>query len=318
MIRQLLLSETDFRAEGATPTHSGAFVLLAEEFPTITVWPLTLDGHENVLKLDAQQWRAPGFDPFDWDERVFTADAAGSLAGHDLALHITGSPREALAATALEVLTRYQGLIGRRNAASAGPLFDAILARHLALHDWSKPLVVADYRHALDTWQWVLRLAPHADLALQTAALFHDVERLLSEADARVEHHASDYQAFKDAHAARGADVACALLSDVGMDKATIERVRWLIGRHERPEGDVSLTILNDADALSFFSLNASGFARYFPLEHTRRKVAYTLGRLRPNQRWRLARVRLAPQVRRLLEEAVGAITMPSTLQESA
>jgi hypothetical protein len=112
--------------------------------------------------------------------------------------------------------------------------------------------------------------------------------------------------------------VACALLSDVGMDKATTERVRWLIGRHERPEGDMSLTLLNDADALSFFSLNASGFARYFPLEHTRRKVAYTLGRLRPNQRWRLARVRLAPQVRRLLEEAVGAITMPSTLQESA
>jgi Domain of unknown function (DUF4202) len=317
MIRQLLLSETDFRAEDATPAHSGAFVLLAEEFPTITVWPLTLDGHENVLRLNAQEWRAPGFDPFNWDERVFAA-AGGGLPDRDLALHITGSPREVLAATALEILTRYQGLVGRRNAASSGPLFGAILTRHLALHDLSKPLVVADYRHALDTWQWVLRLAPHADMALQTAALFHDVERLLSEPDARVEHHARDYQAFKDAHAARGADVACALLSDVGMDRATIERVRWLIGRHERPEGDVSLTLLNDADALSFFSLNASGFARYFPLEHTRRKVAYTLGRLRPNQRWRLARVRLAPQVRRLLEEAVGAITLPSTLQETA
>ncbi|HYO55330.1 DUF4202 family protein [Archangium sp.] len=317
MIRQLLLSETDFRADSAIPAMSGAFVLLAEEFPTVTVWPLSLAGHTNVLRLDAQEWRAPGFDPFDWDERVFTADTGGS-AGNDLALHITGSPREALAATALEILTRYQGLVGRRNAASEGPLFDTILARHLALHDLSKPLVMADYRHALDTWQWVLRLAPQADLALQAAALFHDVERLLSEADARVEHHARDYQAFKDAHAARGADVACTLLADVGVDKGTRERMRWLIGRHERPEADVCLTLLNDADALSFFSLNASGFARYFPLEHTRRKVVYTLGRLRPNQRWRLARVRLAPQVRRLLEEAIGAITLPTTMQESA
>ncbi|WP_257462275.1 DUF4202 family protein [Archangium lipolyticum] len=298
-------------------TLPGAFALLTEEFPTITVQPPDAASDANVLRLDAQEWRAPGFDPFDWDERVFGA-STGDGEGHGLALHLTGTPPEALAGTALEILTRYQGLVGRRNAESEGPLFDAILARHLALHDMSKPLVVADHRHALDTWQWVLRLAPHADLALQAAALFHDVERLLSEADKRVEHHARDYQAFKDAHAARGADVACGLLAEVGVDAGTRERVRWLIGRHERPEDDVCLALLNDADALSFFSLNASGFARYFPLEHTRRKVVYTLRRLRPSQRWRLARIRLAPQVRRLLEEAIGAITLPNTQQESA
>jgi hypothetical protein len=317
MLRQLLLSENDYRAGDATPARAGAFVLLAEEFPTLTVQPLAQANTAHVLQLDAQQWRAPGFDPFDWDERVFGA-ASQCRAGNGLALHLTGSPRVVLAATALEILTRYQGLVGRRNEASEGPLFDALLARHRALHDLSKPLVVADYRHALDTWQWVLRLAPHADLALQAAALFHDVERLLSEADARVEHHALDYQAFKDAHAARGADVTSELLAEVGVDRGTCERVRWLIHHHERPQGDVCLALLNDADALSFFSLNASGFARYFPLEHTRRKVNYTLGRLRPGQRWRLARVRLAPPVRRFLEEALGAVTTPSTLQESA
>jgi hypothetical protein len=316
MLRRLLLSEPELRADGTTPATAGAFVLLTEEFPTIDVQPCLQGGGGNALRLDAREWRAPGFDPFDWDERVF--GAAAEHRGDELALHLTGAPFEALGATALEVLTRYQGLVGRRNAASEGPLFDALLARHLALHDLSKPLVVADYRHALDTWQWVMRLAPQADLALQLAALFHDVERLLSEADARVEHHAQNYQAFKNAHAARGADLACALLSDLGVDPGTRERVRWLISRHERPEGDTCLALLNDADALSFFSLNASGFARYFPLEHTRRKVSYTLGRLRPHQRWRLARVRLAPQVRRLLEEAIGAVTLPSTMQESA
>ncbi|HEX8822168.1 MAG TPA: DUF4202 family protein [Archangium sp.] len=315
MLRQLLLSETE--AGGTKTVTNGAFLLLAEEFPTIAVQPPAQGGNTHVLKLDAQEWRAPGFDPFTWDERVFGA-AGECRGGNCLAVHLTGAPREALGTTALEVLTRYQGLVGRRNAASEGPLFDAILARHLALHDFSKPLVVADYRHALDCWQWVLRLAPRADLALQVAALFHDVERLLSEPDLRVEHHASDYQSFKDAHAARGADLACTLLTDLGVDEATRERVRWLISRHEQPESDVGLTLLNDADALSFFSLNASGFVRYFPLEHQRRKVNYTLKRLSAPQRWRLARVRFAPQVRRLLEEALGAITLPSTPQESA
>jgi hypothetical protein len=273
----------------------GAFVLLAEEFPTITVQPLAQGGNAHVVPLDAQAWRAPGFDPFDWDERVF--GAARECRGNCLALHLTGSPREALGATAFEILTRYQGLVGRRNAASEGPRFDALLARHMALHDLSKPLVVADYRHALDVWQWVLRLAPKADLALQCAALFHDVERLLSD---------------------RGVDVACELLADVGVDEATRERVRWLLGRHEHPESDVGLTLLGDADALSFFSLNASGFSRSFPLEHTRREVNDRLKRLSAAQRWRLARVRLAPRVRRLLEEALGAVTLPSTQQESA
>jgi len=317
MLRQLLLSESELRANGSSPVPNGAFVLLAEEFPTVSVRPHTQCDTAQVLRLDAQQWRAPGFDPFDWDEQVFGA-ASECRGGNCLAVHLTGSPREVLGTTALELLTRYQGLMGRRNAASEGPLFDAILARHLSVHDFRKPLVVADYRHALDCWQWVLRLAPQADLALQAAALFHDVERLLSEPDVRVEHHASDYQAFKDSHAAHGADVACRLLADVGVDEGTRERVRWLISRHERPGADVGLKLLNDADALSFFSLNASGFARYFPLEHTRRKVDYTLKRLSPSQRWRLARVRLAPRVRRLLEEALGAMTLPSPYQESA
>ncbi|WNG13496.1 DUF4202 domain-containing protein [Cystobacter fuscus] len=316
MLRQLLLSDSRLRPGEAMHPPRGAFALLTTEFPTLTVRPLEQAGDANVLWLDAQAWRAPGFDPFDWDEHVFgPSRTCGEARG--LALHLTGAPSEALATTALEILTRYQGLVRRRNSASEGALFDTLLARHLALHDLSKPLVVADHRHALDTWQWVLRLAPRADLALQIAALFHDVERLLSEADQRVEHHARDYQSFKDAHASRGADMACALLTEVGIAPDTRERVRWLIGRHERPEHDEDLALLNDADALSFFSLNASGFARYFPREHTRRKLAYTLRRLRPHQRWRLAHVRFAPQVRRLLEETLET-TSHDTAREHA
>ncbi|WP_224248858.1 DUF4202 family protein [Hyalangium gracile] len=302
MLRRLLLSEVDTISEAREE-----WALLAEEFPTVDVLPLASGEGTQVLCLDVEEWQAPGFDPFTWDPRVFAAAGAECLS-----LHLVGARGKALARAAMELLTRYQGLIGRRNTASSADVFDRILERHRALHDLAKPLVRADYQHALDTWQWVLRLEPRADLAVQVAALFHDVERLLSEADARVEHKAENYQIFKDAHAALGAELTCALLEELQVDDTTCERVRWLVTRHERPGEDMALTLINDADALSFFSLNSSGFVRYFSPEHTRRKVAYTLARLRPEQRPRLERVRLAPSVRalvdaHLLEAPLGA-----------
>lgn len=292
MLRQLLLSEID--TSNLDPEEGWA--RLAAEFPTVTVQPLAAGEGAQVLCLDVEEWCRPGFDPFSWDPRIFSAVDAERLA-----LHLVGARGETLVQVALEILTRYQGLVGRRNAASACGVFDRILERHRALHDLNKPLVRADYQHALDAWQWVLRLEPEAELAVQVAALFHDVERLLSEADFRVEHRATNYQAFKDAHAARGAELTCALLEELEVDPDTCERVHWLVTRHERPGGDAALALLNDADALSFFSLNSSGFIRYFSPEHTRRKIAYTLARLRPEHRPRLEQVRLASAVRSLL-----------------
>jgi hypothetical protein len=294
MLRQLLLDDVGHEVG---PEARASWARLAMEFPTVSVQSLASGQGAQVLTLDVSEWRAPGFDPFDWDPRVFAASDTGRLA-----LHLTGASGAALASAALELLTRYQGLVERRNAASSGGLFDIVLARHRALHDLSRPLVRADYLHALDTWQWVLRLEPQADLAVQVAALFHDVERLVPEADARVAHTAADDPAFQDALAARGARMTCALLEELGADRDTRERVRHLVTRHERAEADAALALLNDADALSFFSLNSSGFLRYFSPEHTRRKVAYTLARLRPEHHGRLGEMRLAPAMRMLLD----------------
>jgi hypothetical protein len=101
---------------------------------------------------------------------------------------------------------------------------------------------------------------------------------------------------------ARGAELTCALLSELGVEAPTRERVRHLVMKHERAGGEAALSLLNDADALSFFSLNSSGFLRYFSPEHTRRKVAYTLARLRPEHHQRLGEMRLAPAMRVLLD----------------
>ena len=86
------------------------------------------------------------------------------------------------------------------------------------------------------------------------------------------------------------------------MDPATCERVRWLITRHERPGDDSALALLNDADALSFFSFSSSGFSRYFSPSTPGRRWRTRSARLRPEHHARLERIRLPPAVRGLLD----------------
>ena len=153
----------------------------------------------------------------------------------------------------------------------------------------------------------MLRLAPEASCAVQLAALFHDVERLESEADRRVEHHAPDYAAFKDAHASRGGERAREVLLAAGVDEVTASRVRTIVALHERRGHDPEIDLLNDADALSFFSLNSSGYADYFGPEQTKKKIAYTLARLSPSARRRLSAVKLRPDVAALVSGSDGS-----------
>lgn len=270
---------------------------LAAEFPSVRV--TFVDG------ADVESPAAPVVDEEAWlDATTFRPFDEAIEAARSDALVVRG--RE-IGAVACEVLTRFQRFVDRRNDASRAPVFDAVLAAHRAMHDTSKPLVKADLDHAIDAWQWLLRLSPDAGLAVQLAALFHDVERLESEPDARVEQHAPDYQAFKDAHARRGGDVAYDVLVGCGVDRKTAVRTRAIIATHERRGIDPDVDLLNDADALSFFSLNSSGYADYFGHAQTRKKVAYTLGRLGPSARARLAAVRLRRDVRSHLQEVMAA-----------
>jgi hypothetical protein len=278
---------------------------VAREFPNVVIrrGPGACGQQEpRSLLVPCEEWRSQFFNFYEFDGRV---DALAEQAREPFVLSIQGNPEE-LPRAAAEILTRCQRWTDRRNAASRGPLFDRVLAAHRDAHDLAKPLVRADYGHALDTWQWTLRLDPDADLAVQLAALFHDVERLSSEAEARIEHRAADYQAFKDDHAERGAELADALLAWIGADAGTRAKTARLIAAHEHPPepGDPdfeALALLNDTDALSFFSLNSAGYLDYFGPEATARKVAYTLRRLRPESRRHLSGLRLRPAVNEAL-----------------
>jgi hypothetical protein len=264
---------------------------IGAEFPSVYV------RYENdgIPHLRATEWERDDFDTWAFDVAI------DELARDSFTLRVTDdSSRDAFP---LEVLNRCQRHVDRRNRHSQGQLFTRVLRKHRALHDLEKPLVRADYNHALDVRQWLLRLEPDASLALQLAALFHDVERLVSEADVRVEHLAADYQSFKDEHARRGAEMTREVLADAGASDSVRDRVAELIARHERRSDDPELALLNDADALSFFSLNSHGYASYFGLEQTRKKVAYTWNRMRESARAKLLHVRLRDDVRKMLNE---------------
>jgi hypothetical protein len=258
---------------GVPDLTSDARAALSAAFPHVRVV-----GAAEGVALDLGEWAAPGVDLLAFDRLVHHAEDSGAQA-----LVLRGADPVA----AGQVLLRYQRLFPPQPGA-LGPL----LTLHRALHDRSKPLVRADHDHALDTWLWVRRLDPAAGLAVQAAALLHDVERLESEADTRVEHLAPDYQVFKDTHAARGAERARALVATAGLGARLADAVGALIAGHERRgEGDAAL--LADADALSFFCLNSAGYLAWFGPEQTARKVTWTLARMRPAARAHLAAMRL-------------------------
>lgn len=268
--------------------------ILAWEFPTLVI-ERAHAARVNDAIVDATEWRtATSFRPFD--------DTIDRACGDAIMVRGDGN----IVFVACETLTRYQRFIDRRNARSRVPLFERVLMAHHLLHDQRKPLVKADRDHALDTWHWVLRLSADASFAVQLAALFHDIERLESESDARVEHRAANYQAFKDAHARRGGDRTYDVLRAAGVDTPTAVRVRDIVAHHERRGADPEVDLINDADALSFFSLSSSGYLDYFGPEQTRRKIAYTLGRLGTSARRKLALVRLRPDVRALFQQAAA------------
>lgn len=279
-----MLEELDVGVAGSRLGVVGAELIA--EFPSVFVRYVA----DADPLLRASEWERADFDTWQFDCAIDT------LARDAFTLTIADDG--ARPSFPLEVLTRCQRHVGRRNRHSQGSLFSRVLREHRALHDLDKPLVRADYNHALDAWQWALRLDADAPVSVQIAALFHDIERLQSEPDARVEHLAPDYQQFKDAHASAGAAMTDAMLAKAGASAALRADVAQLVRSHEREPG-----LLGDADALSFFSLNSSGYTDYFGPEQTRKKVAYTWNRMSDRARARLAAIRLRPDVRSQLNE---------------
>lgn len=121
--------------------------------------------------------------------------------------------------------------------------------------------VEEDPLHSKNTLEWVLRLAPSSDPAIEIAALGHDIERAID--DRKVKRtDFQGYDSFKSAHAKNSAIILREIMARCGIeDESFVRKVAQLVELHEfggTPEAD----ILKDADGISFFHVNLPFYYR--------------------------------------------------------
>lgn len=133
--------------------------------------------------------------------------------------------------------------------------------------------VPEDPRHAENTLEWLLRLKPDADKALQIAALGHDIDRAI---EARKVQRAdfADYDTFKATHARNSALILKEIMEACGVAPDIEEQVYRLVCRHE-VGGDPRAELLKDADGISYFDVNLPLYYERNGWEETKRRCVW-------------------------------------------
>lgn len=133
--------------------------------------------------------------------------------------------------------------------------------------------------HAENTLFWVKKLKPSASLALQIAALAHDIERgiLPRFMDKDFESH----EEYKKAHSEKGAKILEDILKKYDIDKKIIIEATNLVRLHE-VGGNTDADILRDADSISFFDNNLDFYIGYKGMAGAIKQVKYKFDRCSP------------------------------------
>ncbi len=138
--------------------------------------------------------------------------------------------------------------------------------------------VPEDVRHAENTLDWLLKLKPDADEALQIAALGHDIERALKVREVKRADY-SDYEIFKAAHARMSAKILRGIMKDCGALPDIASEVYLLVYRHETG-GDPREDLIKNVDSISYFHVNLPLYYQREGREETKRRCIWGYGRL--------------------------------------
>lgn len=148
--------------------------------------------------------------------------------------------------------------------------------------------VSGEMKHAKVVLSWVKKLKKSPSLALQSAALFHDIDRIVTPAAGagfKGDRKSKEYFLHKKAHAKRSADYICQKLEDVGIGKNIISKTRFLIEHHDDTLEEVEsykdrdLEILVAADTFSWFSTTGVKLLKIEGKERTLDKLRFMLGK---------------------------------------
>ncbi len=147
----------------------------------------------------------------------------------------------------------------------------------------SKSSVPEDPIHAENVLEWLLKLKPDADEALQIAALAHDIDRAdgkrkIQRADF------NDYDQFKAAHAHNSAKILKEILHECQVEQSIVDEACRLVERHEIG-GDAHADLLKDADSISYFEVNMPLYFQREGYEETLKRCIWGYQRLSPNMK---------------------------------
>jgi len=138
--------------------------------------------------------------------------------------------------------------------------------------------VPEDSRHSENTLEWLLKLDPEADQALQIAALAHDIDRAVEPRKVRRSDYI-DYDTFKAAHACNGAKILREILDKCAVTRSIADEACRLVRLHE-VGGDPRSDLLKDADSISFFEVNMPLYYQREGWEETKRRCIWGYQRL--------------------------------------
>ena len=138
--------------------------------------------------------------------------------------------------------------------------------------------VSEDSIHSKNTLEWLIKIAPAVDEALEIAALGHDIERAIKERKVKRSDYSS-YDEFKRAHAFNSAKILREIMIECDAVEEFIEDVCSLVNHHETG-GDERADLLKEADAISFFDVNLPMYFDRSGIEAIRKRCLWGLKRL--------------------------------------
>ncbi|MBT4485817.1 MAG: DUF4202 family protein [Candidatus Latescibacteria bacterium] len=159
--------------------------------------------------------------------------------------------------------------------------------------------------HSINTLEWLLKLKPDADDALQIAALGHDIERAYN--DKRIQ--SADYETYneyKQAHALNSAQILTGIMEKCGVDQEIVDNVAHLVAHHEMG-GDEREELLKNADTISFFHVCLPLFFDRKGPDTTRKRCVWGYKKLPEELREIVAELDfMDEELKSLVREALG------------
>jgi len=147
----------------------------------------------------------------------------------------------------------------------------------------SRSRVPEDPGHAENVLEWLLKLRPDADEALQIAALAHDIDRA-DTARKTVRSRFNDYDQFKAAHARNSGKILKEILRQCQVQQFIVDEACRLVELHEIG-GDSRSDLQKDVDSISFFDVNLPLYYQREEYEETLKRCIWGYHRLSPKMK---------------------------------